>query len=386
MYSFSPHLLFERKKVLPGRKFFLFCLLIDLVTSYQDNCPISRCGEISIQYPFSINSKNNNNQSREFSKGCVYPPGFGLSCRNENQTILKLPSYGEFYVQGISYNTQEIQLSDPGGCLPRRYLQNVDSSLSRTPFVSSQYQSDSYIFYNCSTEGYFNLTRKYAEKSTLIFYAIDCLSSLTHVVLATESWGSTNILHSMKKSKCEVIDTHVFALAPWHWPSDDDFYPLTLKVLSLKWFIPEAQKHPRRDVSKGIIYGLVIVGAAVAVLIGIIWCCCSYEGQNHQTLNELSTTGQLPQQPSPPRSGLEESTIQSYPQIILCESRKFLNPENTVCSICLADYKPKDTLKSLPVCNHYFHVNCIDGWLRMNGSCLFAGNPLFKIKASHFNC
>ncbi|KAI3960877.1 hypothetical protein MKW92_014836 [Papaver armeniacum] len=349
---------------------FLFFLLKNSVTSFRDNCPVSRCGEISIQYPFSI--KENNNQGREFSKGCVYPRGFGLSCRNGTKTILKLSSYGEFDVQGISYNTQEIQLSDPGGCFPRRFLHhNPDRSLGYSGFISSGYQDDSYIFYNCSTQGYSNLTRIYANKSTSIFYAIDCLSSSTHVVLAIESWGDARIMHSMKKSKCKVIET-VNALAQWDWLSSDAFYPLKVKLLSLKWSVSDVYEKPpppRDDLSKGIIYSLILVGSALPILIGVAWCCCRNDDQNHQTQAELSTDGLLPQQSSPARNGLDETTIQSYPQVVLCQSRKFLNPENTTCSICLADYTPKDTLKSLPECNHYFHVNCIDGWLRVNGSC-----------------
>ncbi|XP_026427890.1 RING-H2 finger protein ATL22-like [Papaver somniferum] len=345
---------------------FLFFLLKNSVTSFRDKCPISRCGEISIQYPFSI--KENNIQGREFSKGCVYPRGFGLSCRNGTKTILKLPSYGEFDVQGISYNTQEIQLSDPGGCFPRRFLHhNPDRSLGYSGFGSSYYQTNSYIFYNCSTEGYSNLTRKYANKSTSIFYAIDCLSSSTHVVLAIESWGDTRIMHSMKKNKCKVIEA-VIALGQWDY--SEAFYPLKVKLLSLRWSIYDPEKPPRsRDLSKGMVYSLIIVGSALPILIGIAWCCCRNDDQNHQPQTELSTDGLLPQQSSPARNGLDETTIQSYPQVVLCQSRKFLNPENTTCSICLADYTPKDTLKSLPGCNHYFHVNCIDGWLRVNGSC-----------------
>ncbi|KAI3859644.1 hypothetical protein MKX03_031158 [Papaver bracteatum] len=354
---------------------FLFFLSKNSVTSHRDNCPISRCGEISIQYPFSINGKENNNHGRDFfSKGCVYPRGFGLSCRNGTKTILKLPSYGEFDVQGISYSTQEIQLSDPGGCFPRRFLHhNPDRSIAGdSGFASTQYQANSFIFYNCSTEGYYsNLTRKYANKSTSVFYAIDCLSSSTHVVLAIESWGDTRIMHSMKKSKCKKIET-VIALAQWDWPSSEVFYPLKVKIISLKWSISDAENPPRSrdDLSKRIIYSLIIVGSALTILIGVAWCCCRNDDQNHQTQTELSTDGLLPQQSSPARiNGLDETTIQSYPQVVLCQSRKFLNPENTTCSICLADYTHNDTLKSLPECNHYFHVNCIDGWLRVNGSC-----------------
>ncbi|MCL7050766.1 hypothetical protein MKW94_006440 [Papaver nudicaule] len=329
---------------------FLFFLLRNSVTSVEDNCPISSCGENSlspsIQYPFSI--VKDNKQGKEFiSKGCVYPPGFDLSCRNQNETILKLPFSGEFYVRDINYFTEKIQVSDPGECLPRRYLQNV--SLSGTPFVSEAYQS--YIFCNCSIDGYSNLTNTFANTSTSIFYSIDCLDQY--------------VLHSMNSSNCEIFDTDVIALTQWDWSSKGNFYALTVNDLYLTWALPDKQ---RRELSKGLL-SLLFIGTGLPVFLGILWCCrygftgYGYDDRNNQTQTELSTVA------GHARNGLDESTIQSYPQTVLSESRRFLNPENTVCSICLADYKAKDNLKSLPECKHYFHVNCIDGWLRMNGSC-----------------
>ncbi|KAI3891359.1 hypothetical protein MKX03_031455 [Papaver bracteatum] len=337
----------------------LFFSFLNLVTSVQDNCPISSCGENSlsptIQYPFSI--VKDNNQGKEFTKDCVYPPGFDLSCRNQNETILKLPFSGEFYVRGISYYEQKIQVTDPSDCLPRRYLQNI--SLSGTPYVSEAYPS--YIFCNCSAEGYSNLMKTYANTSASNFYAISCLSSSTHTVLAM---NNMSVIHSMNTTNCLVIKTNVITLAKWDWSSDGVFYPLTIKDLYLTWVLPDKEQ---RDLSKGLL-SLLIIGSGLPVFIGILWCCrygftgYGYNDRNHQTQTELSTEGTS-------RNGLDESTLRSYPQMVLSESLRFLNPENTVCSICLADYKPKDTLRSIPECNHYFHVNCIDGWLRMNGSC-----------------
>ncbi|KAI3891363.1 hypothetical protein MKX03_031459 [Papaver bracteatum] len=357
----------------------LFSSLQNLVTSSDQDfadlyCPgISSCDEDHyrnfdslypmIHYPFSIAGDNNH------GKDCVYPPGFELSCRrNRNETILKLPFSGEFYVRGINYDAREIQVSDPGGCLPRRYLQNVN--LSGTPFEMEEFET--YVFSNCSTEGYSNLTKTYEKNSISMFHPIDCLSSSTHKVLATVSRNNMrSVMDSMNSSNCQLIDKNVVAQAQWkdYWSPGGDFDALTDKVLYLTWHLPDLKQ--RRDLSKGM-YCLLIIGTGLPILIGIIWCCryeftaYSRNDRTNQTQTELPVSVQ-----APPRTvtGLDESTIQSYPQMVLCESRKLLNPENTVCSICLSDYKPKDTLKSIPECNHYFHVDCIDGWLRVKGSC-----------------
>ncbi|MBA0620597.1 hypothetical protein Godav_006298, partial [Gossypium davidsonii] len=42
---------------------------------------------------------------------------------------------------------------------------------------------------------------------------------------------------------------------------------------------------------------------------------------------------------------------------------------NTICSICLCEYRESEMLRMMPECRHCFHVTCIDAWLKLNGSC-----------------
>ncbi|KAH7544145.1 hypothetical protein ACOSQ2_031104 [Xanthoceras sorbifolium] len=39
------------------------------------------------------------------------------------------------------------------------------------------------------------------------------------------------------------------------------------------------------------------------------------------------------------------------------------------CSICLDDYNDGDLCKLFPVCNHMFHLKCIDSWLNNHLTC-----------------
>eukprot|EP00250_Pteridium_aquilinum_P033341 c5477_g1_i1 orf=70-1191(+) len=39
------------------------------------------------------------------------------------------------------------------------------------------------------------------------------------------------------------------------------------------------------------------------------------------------------------------------------------------CPICLVDFANGDTIRVLPTCHHYFHVQCVDMWLEKQSSC-----------------
>lgn len=63
-----------------------------------------------------------------------------------------------------------------------------------------------------------------------------------------------------------------------------------------------------------------------------------------------------------------------YPEVVLGESKRLPKPNNGPCSICLSEYKPKQTVRCMPDCNHCFHVSCIDQWLKMSPTCPLCRN------------
>lgn len=69
-------------------------------------------------------------------------------------------------------------------------------------------------------------------------------------------------------------------------------------------------------------------------------------------------------------AGLDRATIESYPKLVLGESGRLPRAGgDTVCTICLSEYRPKETLSAIPDCNHFFHEECIGEWLKLNGTC-----------------
>ncbi|CAK7336456.1 unnamed protein product [Dovyalis caffra] len=80
--------------------------------------------------------------------------------------------------------------------------------------------------------------------------------------------------------------------------------------------------------------------------------------------------------------GLTYPIIDSYPKMVLGESRRLPKPNEGPCSICLSDYRPKDTIRCIPDCHHCFHADCIDGWLKMSATCPLCRNSPAPSKGS----
>lgn len=115
----------------------------------------------------------------------------------------------------------------------------------------------------------------------------------------------------------------------------------------------------------------ISIGAGVPAsmfVLGFLCCFCarirsSTRGRN----SSIEAHWVISSRPS--LMGLDGPTIDSYPKIVLGESLRLPKPNDNVCSICLSEYRPKETLKSIPQCQHFFHQHCIDEWLRLNASC-----------------
>lgn len=61
--------------------------------------------------------------------------------------------------------------------------------------------------------------------------------------------------------------------------------------------------------------------------------------------------------------GLSEEDIKRIPKTTYKKSSKS-KANDDKCAICLSDYKTGETLKRLR-CDHYFHSDCIDPWLKV---------------------
>ncbi|KAJ1429494.1 Zinc finger, RING-type [Sesbania bispinosa] len=120
------------------------------------------------------------------------------------------------------------------------------------------------------------------------------------------------------------------------------------------------------------IIALCISGPAAVFVILMASCVCYNDRITNATRNAASLRSApaaiLPE-PTIVTVGLDESTIESYEKVVLGESRRVPGPNGGCCWICLSEYNSKETIRCIPECNHCFHADCIDEWLRMNNTC-----------------
>jgi hypothetical protein len=79
------------------------------------------------------------------------------------------------------------------------------------------------------------------------------------------------------------------------------------------------------------------------------------------------------QRPQPPR-GLDAAAIAALPESVYSPNANGAgdgdaSKEDATCSVCLAEYESGDRLRTLSLCGHVFHRQCIDEWLASHQTC-----------------
>ncbi|XP_048137641.1 NEP1-interacting protein-like 2 isoform X2 [Rhodamnia argentea] len=65
--------------------------------------------------------------------------------------------------------------------------------------------------------------------------------------------------------------------------------------------------------------------------------------------------------------GLSQDALKRLPSEVIMEDMKAM--QSICCAICLQDIEVGETVRSLPLCHHVFHLTCVDKWLLRCGSC-----------------
>lgn len=341
---------------------FLLFFFLRPAGAFQNHCSPNG---LEVHFPFYINGSS--------SGRCGFSQGFGLTCKN-SQPVLKLPSAGDFIVQSIKYNIQEIRIKDPGNCIPKRLL---NFSLSDSPFQEAPRRQRNLRLLSCNMDN----STEFSEEFEL--WSNDCVNETNHTIVALDESRSTEASFSYYlHSQCKEIKTVLVSVSRFG-------------SLELKWDEPncgaceqegitcgfkrgtdseiESSKSSSHGLPRSAKYGLIIgIGIpGLLCLIGISCCICgrirTYARRRHRSDTDFAISiGPLP---AVVMMGLDGPTIESYPKTVLGESMRLPKPSDGTCPICLSEYQPKDTIRTIPECNHCFHVDCVDEWLKMNPTC-----------------
>ncbi|KAK7386894.1 hypothetical protein VNO78_27253 [Psophocarpus tetragonolobus] len=75
-------------------------------------------------------------------------------------------------------------------------------------------------------------------------------------------------------------------------------------------------------------------------------------------------------------SGLDQAFIDALPVFLYKEIIGLKEPFD--CAVCLCQFSEQDMLRLLPLCNHAFHIDCIDTWLLSNSTCPLCRGSLYE--------
>ncbi|KAI4302899.1 hypothetical protein MLD38_038594 [Melastoma candidum] len=336
-------------------------------SSLDDACSSSSCraGGLLVRFPFRLVDKQN--------QSCGYP-GFDLSCDDQGRTVMNLTESGEFIVDYIDYRKQTINLRDPNGCTPRR--------LTTFSTLGSAFRVESYRNITLS-----KCPPYAATLAMLVYFPVPCLSdNFYSVVIGPVKNGLTMMTGCW--------DYMTMAI-PFVYSDTSD----PLGIIGLTWDHPACgsceeiagrcrrkNKETLQITCNGDRDNRVIF-IVMALLLIILMVLCNYVlrrrrpcGTNSRpsqdpVLAATTTTegrGQQQQRVDRNGTGMDSPALASYPKMKISEkvpSQLRGSGDDDACPICLLDYRPSDTVKIIPECDHYFHEDCLDRWLRTKATC-----------------
>lgn len=102
-------------------------------------------------------------------------------------------------------------------------------------------------------------------------------------------------------------------------------------------------------------HSFTIVTLGIIVLIITLRCCYIVIIVRHQQAEALPQKTIV----------LQHVDVRSIP------THKYIkgNRQSAECPVCLSEFEDNQELRTLPKCNHSFHVDCIDMWLYSHPSC-----------------
>ncbi|KAJ6959239.1 rust resistance kinase Lr10-like [Populus alba x Populus x berolinensis] len=172
--------------------------------------------------------------------------GFDLSCSEDNNTLLKLPTGLSLHVERIDYRHRLIYARDPQGCFLR---QRLNFSLGDSHFQIQKDRPYDWTLFNCSLS---------SERWSVLTHKIPCLSTFNHEVYAVES--STTISDSDLLSCTKMYNIYGIPHSMLHAEN----YVLTMSWSNLTCESSETECYLQH--TKGVILGFFLFAIVITAL------------------------------------------------------------------------------------------------------------------------
>ncbi|KAJ9154523.1 hypothetical protein P3X46_027846 [Hevea brasiliensis] len=74
-----------------------------------------------------------------------------------------------------------------------------------------------------------------------------------------------------------------------------------------------------------------------------------------------------------PSRGLDGAVLKSLPVFVYSSKT---HPDSIECAVCLSEFEENEKGRTLPKCNHNFHIECIDMWFHSHSTCPLCRSPV----------
>lgn len=80
--------------------------------------------------------------------------------------------------------------------------------------------------------------------------------------------------------------------------------------------------------------------------------------------------------------GLDDAVIKTIPlSLYTTKNSNSFHKQIKDCAVCLLEFEDDEYVRTLPVCLHAFHVDCIDIWLRSHANCPLCRAGIFRAES-----
>lgn len=130
-----------------------------------------------------------------------------------------------------------------------------------------------------------------------------------------------------------------------------------------------------------LILSILLCGVLCALAVNVAVRCIlrlTCQTCNHGLPIDSSANDEIQTQSSSSTKIKGKKALQALPRLVY-SSRLELTGSGSECTICLSEFTHGVHVRVLPVCNHGFHVRCIDKWLSTQCTCPTCRRCLFEI-------